>query len=123
MSKGMEIFSSPVDENLHERVASMWEFMEGFPLPKFELVCGCGSVDIKLMVYTYCRKDEVHVTQKEGQRNGCNMMYRCHACGALSEYTAAVSDEIYALRSDSGHPSMYHWEKALAILNEEGEHA
>jgi hypothetical protein len=112
----MEIFSTRTDSTLHARVAAMWNFIERFPMPKFELNCGCGSTDIKLMVYTFCRKDEIHVTQKGGQRSGCSMMCRCRNCGALSEYTAAVSDEIWELRSDNGNPSMYHWEKALAVI-------
>ena len=124
MSKGLEIFSTAEDYDLHARVATMWEFIEGFPVPKFELTCGCGSTDIKLMVYTFCRKDEVHVTQIGGQRNGCSIMCRCRTCGELSEYTAAVLDEIWALRSDNGNPSMYHWEKTLAIIQaKEDAHA
>lgn len=118
MPKGMEVFSEAEDYGLQGRVDTMWEFVEGFPLPKLELLCACASTDIKVMAFSYCKKDEIHATQKGGQVNACCMTLRCWACGKLSHYTAAVPETVYEQRSDNGQASMYHWGKALTVIQE-----
>ncbi len=119
MARLMEVFSPAEDPNLHERVGRAWEFVKGFPLPKFDMLCPCGSTDVKVSAFTFCQRDRAHITQIGGMAQGCDMVFRCRTCSRFQYYSVATSPEIFALRSHEGRPKMYHWEKALGILRGE----
>ena len=112
MVKGMEVFSAPEDKGLFERVADAWEFVEGFPLPRFDMTCACGSTDLKLCNISFCKKDSEHITQKGGMQYACDMVYRCRTCAHMHYYGLAIPQHVYELRG----PGSYHWEKALAVI-------
>ena len=114
----MELFSAKEDYGMSARVARSWKFVQGFPLPKFEMICTCSSKDIKVCAFTFGRKDEIHITQKDGEVCFCDMAFRCRSCNLDTYYTVAIPEEVFALRSYNGQAAMYHWEKALKIIEE-----
>ena len=116
MSIGMQVFPPKEDNALHQRVDDAWDFIEGFPIPKFEMRCVCGSTDLKVCAFTYCYKDPIHISQKGGTEYACAMIYRCITCGENREFSAAIPEETFRLRSNDGQAAIYHWEKALAVI-------
>jgi hypothetical protein len=116
MATLMDVFSPAEDYGIHDRVSSMWTFVEGFPLPKFDMKCICGSTDMKVCAFTYCYKDAIHITQAGGTEYACVVLCRCITCGQNREYSVAVSKDIYMHQTHEGQPIMYHWEKALKII-------
>lgn len=118
MAKGMDFFPPLVDTDLYDRVAEYWEFVEGFPLPKFEMTCVCGSIDIKVCYFAYGSRPPDERTQQGGQDQACVVMTRCITCGCNTSYNVAMSRELWNLRQDNGQPSIRHWGKALQIIHE-----
>ncbi len=118
VAKGMGIFSLPQDYGMLERVAEAWEFVKGFPVPRFDMTCTCGGTDVKVCSFTFNQKDEIHVSQKGGARQTCDMMFRCRTCTGQKHFSLAVSEDVYALRGNGSQSVLYHWEKALEIINE-----
>ena len=106
----MEIFSEEEDPYIEQRVHAAWQFVAGFPLPRFDITCTCGSTDMKVMSFTYYPKDDIHVLQPGGPYR-CIMNYKCRKCTGTHSYSMAVSAEIFNLRSEEGqaiHLSLIH---------------
>ncbi len=116
MATGMQVFSAPEDNELIERVGRYWDFIEGFPVPKQEMTCTCGSTDVKVCYFTFQQREQAHITQKGGMAQGCDMMFRCRTCSRFIHFSVAITPEVFALRSPDGQPTMYHWEKALKVI-------
>lgn len=119
MARLMEVFSDESDPMQPARVREAWEFVNGFPLPKFNMCCTvCHSSDVKVMAFTFHPKDPIHMTQPTSPYR-CITEYKCRACTAAHTHSMAVPEEMFHLRSEDGQPRVYSWVKALEIIREE----
>ena len=40
-------------EVVHELISEAWDFIEGFPVPRFMMTCFCGSQQFHLLSYNF----------------------------------------------------------------------
>jgi hypothetical protein len=52
------------------------------------------------------------LTQVTELREHGGMMFRCRTRNGEQSFSVAMSADVYALRTNEGQVSMYHWEKA-----------
>jgi hypothetical protein len=110
------IFPAAEDPDLLSDIADTWDFVEGFPIPKFDLPCICAAPNIKLVTFKYGIKDVGKISQTGGQEQGCLVVCRCRYCGLNYVYNVALTREQFDLRSPYAGAIDYHWERALAII-------
>ena len=114
MSRLMEIFPSKSShETVEERIQRHWEFVEGIPLPKWDMACGCGSTKMQLRNVAYVEKS----TEPMYYPYRCFSSFKCTDCSRVQEYALVITEEAFKARCMGQAGAMYKWREALEIIN------
>jgi len=106
----------PCDEVLR-RVKKKWEFIKGFPFPKFIVRCPeCGSTEIQARFWHF------HYRNKGGCKYRCDVGFKCTVCSLAWVHGVAIPEEEYKKRMPPNQISItYHWREVKKILEEDSE--
>jgi hypothetical protein len=92
------------NSDVFTRIDQRWEFIDGFPLPKWNVQCPC------------CREEDVQIHSFGFNRRGesphpfrCNVGFKCRVCSMV--WTLGV-----VVKSQTERVGQYDWRKARKIL-------
>ncbi len=100
----------------HERLTDAWDIVEGFPLPRFKRVCGCGSSQRIMLSWSFTRGHNADSYR-------CCMNFICRDCGEVSAHRIPIAQDVFEMRSPLGADgeyqtsTVYMWREALEIIN------
>ncbi len=104
------------EPDIHERMTSKWEFVNGFPMPRFKRLCGCGSTNRHLLSWSF-----ISVSEKNSYR--CCVNFICRECGEVSAHRMPIPQEIFEMRSPEIDPgvfqssTVYTWREAWEFIS------
>ncbi len=105
-------------EDIHARVATMWDFSWAYPLPKRPPMCGCGRREwhARTWGFTDRRRGEAGLRVKWR----CNVSLKCAWCGEVRTWGVPVRDEYAAERLSWTELPNVQWREALRVAEARG---
>lgn len=114
MARLMDVFpSQSTYEAVGERVNEHWEFIKGFPVPKWEMNCSCGSKRMQARQFTFLVKSTEPLTYPYR----CFCSFKCIECSKGDDYQLVITKEVFDMRAKGQPVMMYKWREALEIIN------
>ena len=88
-------------DQVHARVANMWDLTTNWPLPRFTLVCPlCHHPDVALKDFRFFERKGATIPHR------CDVQAKCTRCSHVITFGLAVPPDVYN-RHQPGR--RYHW--------------
>lgn len=95
------------------RVAYKWEFVDGFPFPRWNLFCPtCRSNDLQYRGHLFWNKGEA-----QGIPYRCDVSIKCRDCSYILDFGIPLTKEQFdqMVPDDTSHKK-YYWREVQEIL-------
>ena len=109
----MKFFPNMPCEVVIKRVKESWEFIKGFPFPKFEMKCPiCGSEELQLRYIQFAKRD------KGGCKYRANVAFKCTKCSHNIVFGLVIPEEIYRIHIKGDIPveKTYHYREVYEVI-------
>lgn len=102
-------------EEIMRRINEHWDFICGFPIPKFDVkcpICGAHGDDIIIRQYHFFRRE------MGGMKYRCDVWFKCTRCSLTWVHGVVIPESIARMHGllDGLAPS-YHWREVLKRIS------